>query len=275
MRGSGSGQEFPVRSERFKRVAHQYLEKQRRRAEVRSETVAGTIGGRGGKTRRRRTEKREYGLFRVSKVNAHAPFSGQALDDAPLERIQILHFVNLNPVKTPFFRQRMLLLKKIRLVQQVVEVNTTEFPLEPRIRARHRIDNSFCDETDDLMRQWSGQGGRNADPALVGHEHPREDFRIRVPSALERIGNVVFKYVVQIGNPLRIELVQPAPTVIRGRTAHAADAAQDGHAVRPPDIGWCACAQFSPEHVQNLMYEFRLLHFVYHMLSRMHPPDRD
>ena len=83
----------------------------------------------------------------------------------------------------------------------------------------------------------------------MGHKYSSKNLHVWISPALERVGDVVLKHVVQIGNPLRIHFVQAAPIVIRGRAAYSVDAAQDGNPVRSPDVGWCAHAEFSAEHV--------------------------
>ena len=252
-------QELPVRTQHVQRISHQNLQQQRRCAEVRPEVMTLAIGDGRRKRTRRSSEKREDRLFDVAEVNADCTGRRQLLDDPPLKRIQVLHFVDLDPVKASIVFNRILRQIQERLVDEIVEVDRPKLALQSRIGQLKRRDNSTVKKDGHRHRHLPEIARRNAQFPLMRDQHRGKDVRVRTSVVLLAIRKVLL-------DNLRKRNTH--------RFANTLDRRHDADTMRFLQIGSPPLSQLLAQHICHLSDEIKLLRLVQHILARMDPPNR-
>ena len=72
-------------------------------------------------------------MLQVAEVDRHRLRGCEFADDRPLQRVQILDLVDLDPAEALLVRQRVLEQPQIRLVEQIVEIKGEKASLQSAI----------------------------------------------------------------------------------------------------------------------------------------------
>ena len=144
------------------------------------------------------------------------------LDDPPLDGIQVLDFVDLDPEELALLGEFVLLQPEEGVINEIVEIDGPELPLESAVCAVEGVEDVFAVECVERARQGPAELYRDSAATLVNNQDSAQEFREGIHIVFSRIREELFEKFNKM----------PPPCVV-----HFSQQSDNGYAMRPGEFG--------------------------------------